>query len=88
METEVTLVARCGMEVVTLVACCGMEMVVTALRGMRRQLRNGKSKTIQRLHRESCTRGTIFFLKNKIKNKNKKQYTGFKKLISFPIDFF
>lgn len=88
METEVTLVACCGMEVVTLVARCGMEMVVTALRGMRRQLRNGKSKTIQRLHRESCTRGTIFFLKNKIKNKTKKQYTGFKKLISFPIDFF
>lgn len=50
METEVTLVARCGMEVVTLVAHCGMEVVVTALRGMRSQLRNGKSKTIQRLH--------------------------------------
>lgn len=72
METEVTLVACCGMEVVTLVARCGMEMVVTALRGMRRQLRNGKSKTIQRLHRESCTRGTIFFLKNKIKKQNQK----------------
>lgn len=56
METEVTLVARCGMEV-----------VVTALRGMRSQLRNGKSKTIQRLHRESCTRGTIFFFKTKTK---------------------
>lgn len=62
METEVTLVARCGMEV-----------VVTALRGMRRQLRNGKSKTIQRLHQESCTRGTIFFLKKQ--NQKQKQKT-------------